>query len=301
MIKQTLYFGNPTYLTCKNKQLQIQLPGKHEEKITITRSIEDIGVLIMDNNQITITLPTIKALIENKAVIITCDDRHMPSGIMLSMEGNKELSKRQRHQLEATLSLKKNLWQQIIEYKILNQAAVLELAGKDYARLDVIRKNVLSGDRKNKEAQAAAYYWPELFGEEFTRDRYGEYPNSLLNYGYSILRSLVARALVASGLNLTAGLFHKNKYNAFCLADDFMEPFRPFVDLIVFEIFLEYPEEITFIELEMKQKLLNIGVVDAYFGKLKRPLQVGLAHSTASLVGCFEGRTRKLKLPRLIR
>lgn len=301
MIKQTLYFGNPAYLSLKNKQLCIQLTNKNEVEHQLTRPIEDIGVLILDNNQITITHPTIKALLKNKAMLISCDDKHMPSGMMLSMDGNTELSKRQRDQLTASEPLKKNLWQQIIQQKITNQASVLEITGKENKRLLNLSQNVLSGDNRNKEAQAAAYYWPQLFGQGFLRDRHGDWPNALLNYGYTILRSIVARALVASGLNLTAGLHHRNKYNAYCLADDFMEPFRPFVDLMVHEMVYEYGKEIDFLEKEMTQKLLGIGVVDARFGKLKRPLQVGMSISTASLVSCFSGKLRRLKLPSIDR
>jgi CRISPR-associated protein Cas1 len=297
MIKQTLYFGNPTYLNIKNKQLNIQIKTKVNEK-RITRSIEDVGVIVLDNNQITISHNTIKALLENKAAIISCDDRHMPNSVTLPLEGHTEQSERYRYQIEASVPLKKNLWQQTIVAKIRNQKAVLDILEKPSKRLQVLMNRVSAGDAENVEGQAAAYYW-SCFIDGFLRDRYGEPPNNLLNYGYAIVRAMVARALVASGLLPTLGIHHKNKYNAYCLADDIMEPYRPFVDLIAYDLFINEDCD-TFLSSTAKKRLLAIATADAIFGKKKSPLMVGMSLTSSSLASCYLGTKRKIVYPKII-
>ena len=233
MIKQTLYFGNPAYLSLKDRQLVIRLPDKDQ---SVTRPIEDIGVVIVDNKQITLTSGLIEALLGNNCALITCDSSHLPVGLMLPLCGNTTQSERFRHQLSASLPLKKQLWQQTISQKIANQAQVLkECFGVEVGNMVSWSKNVKSGDSDNLEARAAAYYWRNMFDDEdvFIRDREGEPPNNLLNYGYAILRAIVARGLVSSGLLPTLGIHHHNRYNAYCLADDIMEPYRPYVDELV--------------------------------------------------------------------
>lgn len=296
MIKQTLYFSKPTYLSLKDKQLNINL--KSDDSDLITRAIEDIGIIILDNPQITITHNVILALQNNKTVIISCDESHMPHSIMLPMEGHTQQSERYRDQLKASLPLKKYLWQQTIEAKVGNQIAVLEKLGKPSKRLKVLVNRVASGDPENIEGQAAAYYWPTLFGG-FRRDRDGDPPNNLLNYGYAILRAMTARALVSSGLHLTLGIHHKNKYNAYCLADDIMEPYRPFVDLIVYNMFINNKLE-SFLNKESKQELLKLPTMDALFDKRYSPLQVGMPMTTASLYKCFAGKKRKIIYPMIV-
>lgn len=244
MIKKTLYFGNPAYLSLRNAQLVIKLPEvvknntlpEHfKQESEVTKPIEDIGVVILDNKQITITTGLLEALLENNTAVITCDEKSMPTGLMLPLYGNTTQSERFRHQIEASLPLKKQLWQQTIKAKIENQAATLKrCTGKEVQCMKVWASDVKSGDSENLEARAAAYYWKNLFPiENFTRERNGIPPNNLLNYGYAILRAVVARNLVASGLLPTFGIHHHNRYNAYCLADDIMEPYRPFVDELV--------------------------------------------------------------------
>lgn len=298
MIKQTLYFGNPCYLSLKNKQLVIQFPTDETIKKETTRSIEDIGLIMLDNPQITMTHQVIKALQANNAGIISCDDQHMPHSLLLPLEGHSLQSKRYKFQIEATIPLKKNLWQQTIEAKVTNQIKVLQKLGKPSKRLEVMHKKILSGDPANIEARAAAFYWPTLF-DGFTRDRYGDAPNSLLNYGYSIIRSMVARALVGSGLIPTLGIHHSNQYNAFCLADDIMEPARPFIDLIVYDLYIHKKVE-SFLQKESKQALLSVMTADGMFGKKKSPLMVGYGITAASLAACYKGERRKVKFPLMI-
>mgnify|MGYP002520350633 CR=1 FL=1 len=261
MIKQTLYFGNPAYLSLKDRQLVIRLLDKDQ---SVTRPIEDIGVVIVDNKQITLTSGLIEALLGNNCALITCDSSHLPVGLMLPLCGNTTQSERFRHQLSASLPLKKQLWQQTISQKIANQAQVLkECFGVEVGNMLSWSKNVKSGDSDNLEARAAAYYWRNMFDDEdvFIRDREGEPPNNLLNYGYAILRAIVARGLVSSGLLPTLGIHHHNRYNAYCLADDIMEPYRPFVDRLVIDMMKRY-EDISELNTEMKRDLLGLAYQD---------------------------------------
>lgn len=308
MIKKTLYFGNPTYLSLRNKQLVIKLPEvekndkfplelKKQSKRTIP--IEDIGVIILDNKQITITQGLIEALLENNSALITCDSSRMPVGLMLPLSGNKTQSKRFRCQINASVPLKKQLWQQTVQSKIINQAYVLSNKNNSVVKnMRVWASNVKSDDSENYEARAAVYYWSNLFLEieGFTRYREGIPPNNLLNYGYAILRAVVARSLVASGLLPTFGIHHRNKYNAYCLADDIMEPYRPFVDKLVCDIMIDTPnvEELT---QDIKYKLLNIPVLDVILGGKRSPLMIAVGQTTASLYNCFAGNIRKIKYP----
>ena len=231
MIKRTIYIGNPSYLKLKQKQLVVQEPETKEIKGTV--SIEDIALLMLDHYQITISNQLLIKLQGNNVAIISCDEHHLPLGMMLPFYGHSEYSERIKHQLAASEPLKKQLWKQTVEQKIENQKALLDLNNRVSEPLAEYRLNVKSGDTSNREGIAAQFYWKHLF-ENFSRVRYGEEPNNLLNFGYAVLRSIVARALVSSGLLPILGIFHKNKYNPYCLADDVMEPYRPFVDKLVY-------------------------------------------------------------------
>lgn len=296
MIKQTLYFGNPAYLSLKDRQLVIRLPDKDQ---SITRPIEDIGVIVIDNKQITLTSGLIEALLANNCALITCDSSHLPVGLMLPLCGNTTQTERFRHQLSASLPLKKQLWQQTISQKIANQAQVLkECFGVEVGNMLSWSKNVKSGDSDNLEARAAAYYWRNMFDDEdvFIRDREGEPPNNLLNYGYAILRAIVARGLVGSGLLPTLGIHHHNRYNAYCLADDIMEPYRPYVDELVVNIRKEF-DNTDFLDKEIKKRLLSIPTIEVRINNHRRPLMVAVSETTASLYKCFSGELRKIAYP----
>ena len=297
MIKQTLYFGSQAYISLKNKQLRIRKNTLEGEKL-ISRPIEDIGVVILDNGQITITHNAIKALQENKVAIISCDDSHMPASLMLPMQGHTEQTEKFRYQINVSQPLKKNLWEQTVIAKIKNQKQVLNKTNKKAAKLEYLMKKVQSGDPNNIEGQAAKYYWDILF-DGFIRDRYGEPPNNLLNYGYAVIRAMIARSLVSSGLLPALGIHHSNKYNTFCLADDIMEPYRPFVDLIVYDIY-KNEDLALFLDINTKKHLLSVATMDAMFGKKKSPLMVGMIMTTASLAACFKGTKRKINFPLLI-
>lgn len=308
MIKKTLYFGNPAYLSLRNKQLLIRLPEvTHNEtlpdtfrkKAEITIPIEDIGVIVLDNKQLTITQGLLEELLANNCALITCDSSRMPTGLLLPLDGNSVQTERYRYQIEATAPLKKQLWQQTVQAKIRNQAFVLSKKNNTVVEnMKVWANQVRSGDPDNLEARSAVYYWANLFSEieGFYRDRDGVPPNNLLNYGYAILRTLVARALVSTGLLPSVGIFHKSKYNAYCLADDIMEPYRPYVDNLVCEI-IATSEDIAELSQDVKARLLNIPVIDVSIEGNRRPLMNAVTQTTASLYNCFNGKLRKIKYP----
>jgi len=303
MIKRTLFFGNPAYLRFKDEQLVITLPEASmlpEKDRTITIPVEDIGVIVIEHPQITITHLLMNSLLENNVAVITCNSNHMPSGLLLPLEGNTTQQERFRHQINASEPLRKQLWQQTVRQKILNQAMVLSQVGRKTENMKYWAEQVKSGDTENHEGRAAAYYWGELFETslEFRRDRKGFAPNNLLNYGYAILRATIARSLVASGMLPTFGIHHHNRYNAYCLADDMMEPYRPYVDQLVLKIIENdpIPDELTKVH---KAKLLQIPVLDVTINNRRSPLMLATQQTAASLSKCFQGELRKLEFPEM--
>ena len=310
MIKKTLYFSNPAYLSLRNAQLVIKLPGVEKSKTIpdhmkqqseITKPIEDIGLVVLDNKQITITSGLLEALLENNCAVVTCDSKSMPTGLLLPLSGNTTQNERFRHQLDASLPLKKQLWQQTIQSKIENQAVCLERNSDTESKcMHIWANKVKSGDADNIEARAAAYYWKNIFPfDDFVRGREELPPNNLLNFGYAILRSIVARALVGSGLLPTLGIHHHNRYNAYCLADDIMEPYRPFVDQLVHKIVvsgIDYKE----LTPEIKRELLTIPTLDVMIGGKRSPLMIAVGQTTSSLYKCFSGELRKIVYPEFI-
>jgi len=308
MIKKTLYFSNPAYLSLKNSQLVIKLP-EVEKNETLPESfktesirtvpVEDIGVIVIDNKQITFTSGLMEALLDNNCAVVTCDSRSMPQGLMLPLEGNTTQSERYTAQIEASLPLKKQLWQQTVQAKITNQATVLQTVRNLSVRnMQKWANEVKSGDIENLEGRASAFYWKNIFPEidGFTRGREGLPPNNLLNYGYAILRAVIARALVASGLLPTIGIHHHNKYNAYCLADDIMEPYRPFVDKLVVEVIdsgMNYQK----LSKEIKVKFLNIPVGDVMINGQRSPLMIAAGQTASSLAKCYLGEIRKISYP----
>jgi len=301
MIKRTLYFGNPAYLSIQNSQLIIEKSGpSFDEQNMVSIPAEDIGVVILDHQQIVISQRVLQLLLEYQCVIIVCDQKRMPQGLMLSFDGNTTQSERYRDQIEASEPLKKQLWQQTVSAKIKNQAILLQSQNIASDNMLHWADEVTSGDMKNHEARAAAYYWENIFSADFRRDRNGFPPNNLLNYGYAILRAVVARALVGSGLMLTLGIHHRNKYNAFCLADDMMEPYRPFVDKLILDIAGNTEQDVDELTPETKRKLFLIPAMDVIIGGQRSPLMIATQRTSASLVKCFSGESRKLLLPEMV-
>ena len=308
MIKRTLYFGNPSYLSLKQNQLVLRLPEVEKndslpesfrKEAHATIPIEDIGVVVLDHQQITITQGLLEALLENNCAVITCDHQRLPVGLMLPLCGNSTQTERFRYQLQASLPLQKQLWQQTIIAKIENQAAVLrDVRGLNVVNMQRWAMDVRSGDAMNLEARAAAYYWKEAFPmiEDFKRDREGVAPNNMLNYGYAILRAVVARALVGSGLLPTWGMHHRNKYNAYCLADDVMEPYRPYVDRLVMSLYDKYGA-IEILDKQHKAELLSVPTLDVTINGKRSPLMVAVGLTTSSLQKCYAGEARKIVYP----
>ena len=295
MIKRTLFFGNPAYLSTKNEQLVVSFPEEEKEEKTVP--IEDIGILVLEDPQITLTNGLITKLIQNKAAMVNCDKQHLPCSLLQPLTGHTQQTERIREQLNASLPLKKNLWQQTVSAKIENQARHLYRRGKNPRKLERWSREVKSGDNENHEAVAAAHYWKNLFEiEGFNRYQKGIPPNNLLNYGYAILRAVTARALISSGMLPTVGIFHRNKYNAFCLADDIMEPYRPFVDDLVYEI-VETGEDIESLNTYLKTQLLQIPALDVMIDDKLSPLMVAMSRTTNSLYECFSGYSRKILYP----
>jgi len=294
MIKRTIIISTPSYVSFKNNQLvcsNIDIGTDIK-----TAPIEDIGVVIVENQRSVLSVPVINALADNNVALVYCDSHYMPSSLLFSLSPNATQSEMHRLQIAANSAVNNNIWKQLIEAKIMNQSLLLNKLQKDGSALKPYYSNVKSGDIDNREGIAAKIYWRYLFGQEFIRDREGTAPNNLLNYGYSILRSAVARALFGSGLNPAFGVFHRNRYNPLPLVDDVMEPFRPFVDEIVFFLYENGEEELT---KEVKEHLVSSLTCDTLFDKTRRPLQIGLSITTASICRFYKRETKKISLPKL--
>jgi CRISPR-associated protein Cas1 len=295
-MKRTLYFGNEAYLSTRQNQLVIRYPDCDEKK---SLSIEDIGVVLLDHYRLTLTSTLLNKLLANNVAVITCDAQHLPLGLFLNLNGNTLQQEHFANQIAVTQAKKDRLWKQTIQSKIGNQTHLLTQQGVSTAKMQRWVKKVKNGDPENLEARAASYYWKHLFAEipSFKRERYGDSPNALLNYGYTILRGVVARALVGSGLLPTLGIHHHNQYNAYCLADDIMEPYRPFVDQIVLKLVKVGIGELT---PESKQMLLKIPMRDVIISQQKRPLMIAVQQTTASLQLCYTGKLKTLKYPQFV-
>ena len=294
MLKRTLFFSTPYCLSLRNGQMIIHTREAPDQRKSIP--IEDIGFVVLEDQQTSITLPLLNALSDNNVAVILCGENRMPNTMLMNLDSNRTQGENYRSQINASEPLKKGLWKQIVEAKIRNQAALLRKLERDGDKLKPYYMNVKSADADNREGTAAKIYWTELFGSEFYRSREGSPPNNLLNYGYTILRAAVARAIMGSGLFPALGIFHRNRYNAFPLADDLMEPYRPYVDEIVYRLYTNGHMQLT---REVKGELLRILFVDTRFDKIVRPLEVGLTFTTSSIVKCFAGIQKKISYPML--
>lgn len=300
MIKRTLYFENPAYLSLHLGQLVIRRIGEDgtEEKKTVP--IEDIGMILLDNRQITLTQAVMAALMENNCAVVTCGEDHLPLGLMLPLYCNTVQNERFRRQIDASVPLNKQLWQQTIQAKIHNQASVLlYTTGEIHKNMTIWERQVKSGDTDNMEGRAAAYYWKTVFpaNPHFVRGQFDDTANRLLNYGYAVLRAVIARALVGSGLLPTLGIHHHNRYDPFCLADDLMEPYRPYVDRLVWDLLTVDPE--TELNRATKMKLLSIPTLEVVINGKRSPLMLAAMQTSASLAKCFSGEIRKVAYPEM--
>lgn len=313
MIKRTILVSSPSHLSLRNGQMIVKMAelercDKVDERFKreFERSvpIEDIGMLMVENRQVTLTAGLLAALAAANSAVAVCDDRMMPTGLMLPLAANTTLTERMRKQVEASLPLKKQMWQQTVRAKIANQAKVLSHAtGESHPCMTEWAADVRSGDADNTEGRAAAYYWKNLFtgriGGGFRREPDGEWPNAMLNYGYAVVRAVVARALVGSGLSPTLGIFHRNKYNAYCLADDIMEPYRPVVDMLVLRL-MERDDCQDGLSKEAKRELMQLPQADVRMEGKTSPLMNAVAVTSASVSACFCGDERKISYPEII-
>ena len=233
-------------------------------------------------------------LADRGAPVVLCGANHAPRSVLLPLEGHHAQGARLRAQWQARAPLLKQAWKRIVIAKIDMQAAALEAVGEVYAPVAMLRRKVTSGDAANAEAQAARAYWPRMMGDDFRRDRDGTDANALLNYGYTVLRAATSRAVVAAGLHPTIGLHHRNRGNAFALADDLMEPFRPLVDCAVRSL---VARKGTQVDTEAKQTLARLIALDLPFGEGLTPVSVALCKLATSLGQSFEAGKLSLALP----
>ena len=295
MIKRVIDISERAYLHIKDRQLLVD-----KEHVTVSKiAVDDLGILILQHPAITITQSAITQCQKNNVAILFCDDRHLPISITLPLwSGHSLHTKVLREQVAITVPRRKRLWQQIVKAKIAEQATTLERAGLESQRLDRLHDRVRSGDPENIEAQAAQVYWRALMGNSFRRDSAAEGVNSILNYGYSIMRAMTARALVGTGLHPAIGLYHKNQYNGLCLADDIMEPFRPWVDSLVHE--MDAQPGATAITRGVKQKILGLLGEQVSYGKKKMPLMVSAHYLAAQVKQAMSDSSITLRYPRRI-
>lgn len=292
MLKKSLLLENKASISTKNLQLVIKTETRES-----TIPIEDIGYLVIDHPEIYLSIPALNLLIDNNTAVIICNTNHLPNGMFLNLNSHHIQQEIFKNQINASAPLKKQLWQQTITEKITNQGILLQKITLKTNNFEFLASKVLSGDSSNMEGVAANFYWKSFFEHNFKRERFGDYPNNFLNYGYAILRAATARALSGSGLLNTLGIHHKSKYNAFALADDIMEPFRPIVDEKVGEIMQNYSEQE--LNTAIKAELLQILTRTVYFKEEKSPLMVALQKTASSLQQCYTGERKKIKYPKL--
>ena len=292
MLKKSILLENKASISTKNLQLVIKTETRES-----TIPIEDIGYLVIDHPEIYLSIPALNLLIDNNTAVIICNTNHLPNGMFLNLNSHHIQQEIFKNQINASAPLKKQLWQQTITEKITNQGKLLQKITLKTNNFEFLASKVLSGDSSNMEGVAANFYWKSFFEHNFKRERFGDYPNNSLNYGYAILRAATARALSGSGLLNTLGIHHKSKYNAFALADDIMEPFRPIVDEKVAEIMQNYSEQE--LNTAIKAELLQILTRTVYFKEEKSPLMVALQKTASSLQQCYTGERKKIKYPKL--
>ena len=292
MLKKSILLENKASISTKNLQLVIKTETRES-----TIPIEDIGYLVVDHPEIYLSIPALNLLIDNNTAVIICNTNHLPNGMFLNLNSHHIQQEIFKNQINASAPLKKQLWQQTIIEKITNQGILLQKITSKNNNFEFLASKVLSGDSANMEGVAANFYWKSFFEHNFKRERFGDYPNNFLNYGYAILRAATARALSGSGLLNTLGIHHKSKYNAFALADDIMEPFRPIVDEKVAEIMQKYSEQE--LNTQIKAELLQILTRTVYFKEDKSPLMVALQKTASSLQQCYTGERKKIKYPKL--
>lgn len=284
---------SPARIHVALESLQVDQPGRDPIRVPL----EDLGVLVLSHPQAQVTSAVLQAVAMAGGAVLVCDAKHQPAGLLLPLQGHFIQAERMALQAAAPLPLKKRLWQQIIKAKVAAQAALLQqVRGKDEG-LSILARQIRSGDAGNLEAQAARRYWKALFGDpEFKRNREAPDENRFLNYGYAVLRAQVARSICASGLHPALGLQHHNRYSAFPLADDLMEPYRPFVDAVAVKL-LEHNDAETEMAREIRAELLGVLHTRVSLGGESLRLSHAVLKSAQSLASALTGKARKLQFP----
>ena len=295
MIRRTVEFSTfGTRLSVAHRQLVVERPDMPKT----TLPIEDLGVVIVDDVRATYTQSVFLELLEAGATVMVTGRDHLPAGMMLPLDAHHVQTERHRAQVETSLPVRKRAWQAIVRAKILQQATVLSHFTGDHGGLAPMARRVRSGDPDNLEAQAAQRYWPRLFGPAFRRQRGAEGVNALLNYGYAVIRAAVARAVVAAGLIPSLGVHHRHRANPFCLADDLLEPYRPYVDWRVRQLASENGECVPDLaERATRAELLSLLNETILVGGRREPLLLAFHTSAASLSRALTGGDRSLSLP----
>ncbi len=292
MIKRTIFIENQAFMRTENEQLIVSTEGAGERSIPI----EDIGFLIIDNDRVSLSKSLLAKLLDNNTAVIITNDKHLPAGLMMPLDANTLQNERFKAQINIKEPLKKQLWKKTVQAKIKNQALIVERSGAGPGPLKALIPKVRSGDPDNIEALAAKRYWNLLFRDiKFKRGRYEDPPNNLLNYGYAVLRAIIARSLIGAGLLPVIGIHHSNRYNSYPLADDIMEPFRPFVDEIVRKLVdgMDYRE----LTKEIKQDILKLPHIALKMNKEKTPLMLAASNTAVSLYRCYENNVGFIQYP----
>lgn len=292
MIGRTVTFVSSVVLSLKNNQMVVVFKDRPDEKHTIP--VEDLGVVIIDNPQVSITVPLLNALASNNVAVVFCNEKGVPDSILWNLDTNYSQCSVLNNQIETDGRQKRKWWRQTIQSKIQNQMGLLQKLGKDADVLKSFVSDAKDKDLANKEGIAARLYFQELFGPDFIRDRTQPGINAMLNYGYTILRTACIKSLLGSGIFPAIGLFHHHRANAFPLADDIMEPYRPYVDEIVF---MEWANGENELNRQTKSRLVNVLYGDTEFEKVTRPLHIGLQMTAASLAGCYKGEKGEISYP----
>lgn len=299
MIARTIYVGKPSTLRVDQEQFVVECGGE-----THRLPLEDISTVEVDCPQVMITSPLVSKLAEYNIALLHCGRNHMPVSMSLPISKHSSHTERLRAQLNVSAPRRKSTWKQIVKAKIINQADVLRIIKAPDENVRALARSVRSGDSTNREGLAAKRYWAQLFQNpigrtRFVRDPEGEYPNQLFNYGYAVIRALVARGLVSTGMHPSIGIFHKNKYNAFCLADDVMEPYRPFVDLQVYKYLLTQGFSDGELNPKAKSTILQLPVTGVVVDEAVVPLMIAVQRTCASLWEVLAGHQSDVVLPLL--
>lgn len=296
MLKRTLLIESPAHLNVENDLLKVTNKVSQKSEMFV---FDDLGFIVIENYQSTATAQFLEKSAKNNVVVIFCDKKHVPISYSIPLYFNKTQTQTLNNQIIVSQDIKNNLWKQLIKGKVSNQAALLVSLNKEYLQVKRLSEKITIENVNSTESTSSRFYWKSIFDiEKFSRNAEGAPPNQLLNYGYSILRGATARALIGSGLLPQIAIHHHNKYDSLPLADDVMEPYRPFIDEVVANIVKE--DDYHLLHRRNKEKLLRVLACDCKIGNVKRPLMIALTYTTASIANVINKKSNRIALPELI-